>query len=191
MILEATDFEGLFVALCRPYIDSRGAFFRAFCREELSPAIGNRNILQINHSRTAACGAVRGMHFQRPPLAEMKLVRCLHGRVADVAVDLRKGSPTFLKWHLEVLSSENGRMIIIPEGFAHGFQVLEPDSELLYLHTAYYAPSSESAIRFDDPVVGIRWPLPATEVSQRDQNHPLLTDSFLGLDLTSTLDTIN
>ena len=184
--LNKTNFAGLFVSDCKPFSDCRGEFFRCFCGDELAVAIGNRTIKQINHSRTLTVGAVRGLHFQFPPYAEMKLVRCLQGCVADVAVDLRRGSSTFLEWHLEELSAKNGRMMIIPEGFAHGFQVLEPNSKLLYLHTASYTPSSESAIRFDDPSLSIIWPLPITEVSDRDNNHALLSESFLGIDFATT-----
>lgn len=164
-----------------PFQDSRGAFARWYCERELAEIIGNRQIVQINHSRTVAMGAVRGLHFQKPPHAEMKLVRCIKGRVWDVAVDLRQGSPTYLKWHAEELSPENARMMVIPEGFAHGFQVLEPESELLYLHTAFYAPEFEGGVRLDDPALDISWPLPFADVSERDQSHPLIDQDFVGL----------
>jgi len=130
---------------------------------------------------TVSPGAIRGMHFQNPPYAEMKLVRCLRGRVWDVAVDLRASSPTFLRWHAEELSAENRLMMAIPEGFAHGFQVLEPESELLYLHTALYHKPSEGGVRFDDPVLAIQWPLSVTDVSSRDTQHPLITPHFAGI----------
>src|SRR5262249_48876555 len=140
VIVDYTELPGVSIVDSTPFKDHRGAFARLFCERELASIIGERRIVQINHSRTATRGAVRGLHYQRPPDAEMKLVRCLKGRVWDVAVDLRRGSPTFLRWHAEELSAANGRMIAIPEGCAHGFQVLEPDSELLYLHTAFYNP---------------------------------------------------
>ena len=111
----------------------------------------------------------------------MKLVRCLKGRVWDVAVDLRANSPTFLKWHAEELSPAKAGMMIIPEGFAHGFQVLEPESELLYLHTALYAPDAEGGIRFDDPMLGVKWPIAVTDLSKRDTDHPLIDSNFQGL----------
>lgn len=123
------------------------------------------------------------MHFQRSPRAEMKLIRCLKGRVWDVAVDLRGGSSTFLKWHGEELSATNMKMVVIPEGCAHGFQVLEPDSELLYLHTAMYHKSAEGGVRYDDPCLAIDWPLEVVETSERDAAHPHLTEHFKGLDL--------
>jgi dTDP-4-dehydrorhamnose 3,5-epimerase len=164
-----------------PIVDSRGAFSRLYCEDELKAVIGERRILQINHSRTDIIGAVRGLHYQFSPHAEMKLVRCLKGRVWDIAVDLRCDSPTFLHWHAEELTSANARMMVIPEGFAHGFQVLDPSSELLYLHTANYAPSAEGGLRHDDPRIGIRWPLTVTDLSQRDATHPLIKTNFSGV----------
>lgn len=163
----------------KPFVDSRGAFSRFYCERELAPHIGNRRIVQVNHSRTVSAGAIRGMHFQRPPHAEMKLVRCLKGRVWDVAVDLRAGSPSFLHWHAEELTPGNARMLVIPEGCAHGFQVLEPESELLYFHTDFYAPDAEGGVRHDDPQLAITWPLPVTDISSRDKAYPLVGPDFL------------
>jgi dTDP-4-dehydrorhamnose 3,5-epimerase len=174
---------GLAVAETAARADHRGAFMRLFCQQELALVLGARQIVQINHSRTSQIGAVRGLHFQYPPHAEMKLVRCLRGRVWDVAVDLRAGSPTFLQWHAEELSAGNARMMIIPEGCAHGFQVLEADSELLYLHTAFYTPDAEGGVRHDDPRIAIRWPGPITDLSERDRSHPLLSADFAGIPL--------
>src|SRR3546814_6280440 len=145
--------------------------------------MGGRHIVQINHSRTTMVGAVRGMHFQSAPHAEMKLVRCLKGRVWDVAVDLRAGSPTFLRWHAQELSEDNARMLVISEGCAHGFQALEPDSELLYLHTAPYTPEVEGGLVYDDPRLAIKWPLSIADLSARDQQHPYLSIDFPGLHL--------
>ena len=181
MRVVATPLPGLNTVETTPYEDARGAFARWYCERELAEVVGDRRIVQINHSRTTAVGAVRGLHFQKPPHAEVKLVRCIKGRVWDVAVDLRQGSATYLKWHAEELTPTNARMMVIPEGFAHGFQEIEPESELLYLHTAFYAPESESGVRFDDPSIGIEWPLPVTDVSQRDRNHPLINLGFVGL----------
>jgi dTDP-4-dehydrorhamnose 3,5-epimerase len=164
-----------------PLHDARGAFVRLFCAQELEPLLGHRQIAQINHSRTSEAATVRGMHFQRPPHAEMKMVRCLRGRVWDVAVDLRAGSPTFLKWHAQELAQDDAQMLVIPEGFAHGFQTLEPDSELLYLHTAFYHQPSEGGLRHDDPRLAVTWPLPARGLSPRDLTHPLLGADFAGV----------
>lgn len=173
---------GAAVAHAEPRPDERGGFARWFCREALAECIGDRQIVNINYSRTEDVGAIRGMHVQRRPALEMKLVRCTRGAVFDVIVDLRAGSPTFLNWHGFALSPDSMDMLIIPEGVAHGFQVLEPGSEMLYLHTAHYAPDHEAGVRFDDPAIGIDWPLEPTVVSERDRSHPLLDASFGGLD---------
>ncbi|MDP3229864.1 MAG: dTDP-4-dehydrorhamnose 3,5-epimerase family protein [Acidovorax sp.] len=183
MRLFPTLIAGVFVAETKAFEDKRGAFSRLFCESELAEAIGGRRIEQINHSRTATVGAIRGLHFQQAPHAEMKMVRCLKGRVWDVALDLRKDSPTFLKWHAQELSAANALMLVIPEGCAHGFQVLEPDSELLYLHTASYTPSAEGGVRFDDTALNLPWPLPAADVSERDRKHPLIHNNFQGITL--------
>jgi dTDP-4-dehydrorhamnose 3,5-epimerase len=161
--------------------DERGFLSRLFCAEELRAAGWSKGIAQINQTLTCAHGAVRGLHFQHPPHAEMKLVNCIRGKVFDVAVDLRRGSPTFLKWHGVELSEDNGRALLIPEGVAHGFQTLMPDSELLYLHSCAYVPASEGAVHVEDPRVGIAWPLPMAELSARDRGHPMLSPSFDGI----------
>lgn len=175
--------DGLKAVVTNAFRDERGAFARFFCDQELASVIGNRQIVQINFSSTVAVGAVRGMHYQMPPSAEMKLIRCVKGRVWDVALDLRRDSRTFLQWHAQELSPESNSMIVIPEGFAHGFQTLEAGSELLYLHTARYTPENEGGLRYDDPSIGIIWPLPVTEVSQRDRNHLLLDSQFEGFNV--------
>ena len=176
-----TKLPGVVVVETAPVFDHRGAFARLFCERELSNVIGARHIVQINCSRTVAIGAVRGLHFQRPPKAEMKLVRCLQGKVWDVAVDLRRGSGTLLQWHAEELTPGNGCMLVIPEGCAHGFQALEAESELLYLHTAFYDPDAEGGVRCDDPRLAIAWPLPIADLSQRDRLLPTLDSRFSGI----------
>jgi dTDP-4-dehydrorhamnose 3,5-epimerase len=181
MNVSPTSIAGVLRVDTVPHADSRGAFARLYCERNLADVIGPRRIVQINHSRTATVGAIRGMHYQHPPHAEMKLVRCLRGRVWDVAVDLRAGSPTFLRWHAEELTPHNARMLVIPEGCAHGFQVLEADSELLYLHTAFYAPQAEGGVRHDDPRLGITWPLPVAELSPRDAGHPKIEPDYRGI----------
>jgi len=180
---QPTSFSGLVVVESTSQTDHRGAFARLYCEHELASLIGKRRIVQINHSRTATIGAVRGLHYQHPPHAEMKLVRCLKGRVWDVAVDLRHNSPTFLSWHAEELTPTNTRMMVIPEGFAHGFQVLEPESELLYLHTAFYTPGAEAGLRHDDTRLAIHWPIPVSDLSARDATHPLINPDFSGIAL--------
>lgn len=183
MQLHATPLSGVIVVASDVRLDHRGSFGRLYCERELAEVLCSRRIVQINQSRTKTRGAVRGMHFQWPPHAEMKLVRCLKGRVWDVALDLRSGSPTFLQWHAQELSQDNAQMMVIPEGFAHGFQTLEPESELLYLHTDFYAPASEDGICCTDPYIAIHWPLAITEISQRDSSHAPLSDDFQGITL--------
>ncbi|MDX8396328.1 MAG: dTDP-4-dehydrorhamnose 3,5-epimerase family protein [Mariprofundaceae bacterium] len=183
MNLLTTPIAGLMVAEIVRIADHRGAFARLFCEQDLAAVLEGRHIVQINHSRTTQVGAVRGMHYQHAPQAEMKLVRCLKGRVWDVAVDLRQESATFLQWHAVELSAKNELMMIIPEGCAHGFQVLESDSELLYLHTASYTSELEGGVSHDDPKLSINWPLKVTDLSERDKAHPLINDEFYGVEL--------
>jgi dTDP-4-dehydrorhamnose 3,5-epimerase len=165
--------------------DSRGSFERIFCSEELVAAGWGESIAQVNRSLTAYRGTVRGLHFQLPPHAEMKLVSCIRGEVWDVVVDLRRGSPTFMHWHAESLSPHNAVALLIPKGVAHGFQSLCDQSELLYCHSAAYAPTAEGGVRFDDPAIGIPWPLPPCNQSQRDLAHPLIAPDFTGFSLSS------
>jgi len=160
--------------------DSRGFLSRLFCAEELASAGWQKPIAQINHTLTAKRGAVRGMHFQRPPYAEMKLVSCLRGRVWDVAVDLREGSDTLLHWHAEELSADNQRALLIPEGFAHGFQALTDDVELLYCHSAAHQSESEGGLNPQDLKLAIEWPLEIAELSDRDAHHPMIDQDFAG-----------
>lgn len=181
MQLTETPIAGVYEATCVPRRDQRGAFARLFCRDELGAAHHGRPIVQINHSRTTAVGAIRGLHFQYPPKSEAKWVRCLKGRVFDVAVDLRRESPTFLAWYAIELDAGRMNAVLVPEGCAHGFQVLEPDSELLYLHSESYAPDHEGGLRFDDPRLAILWPLPVCDLSERDRSHPLIDASFQGI----------
>lgn len=178
-----TPLSDLKLVVSSPHHDVRGAFVRLFCDEELQPLLDNRRIAQINHSSTTHAGTVRGLHYQLPPSAEMKMVRCVRGRIWDVAVDLRSGSSTFLRWYAQELVPEDAQMLVIPEGFAHGFQALEPESEVLYLVTAPYDPHSECGLRHDDPRLSIDWPMPPRGISPRDLTHPLLTADFAGVAL--------
>ena len=180
MKIRTTALAGVAIVETTPFIDNRGSFSRLFCTDELCTILETRSIRQINHSSTHPVGTVRGLHMQQPPYAEMKLIRCLKGGIWDIAVDLRKNSPTFLKWFAQELTPENGHMIVIPEGCAHGFQVLQQDSEMLYLHTAPYTPSSEHGYHPTDPKIAIRWPLEITEMSERDSSLPFIDESFTG-----------
>jgi dTDP-4-dehydrorhamnose 3,5-epimerase len=163
--------------------DQRGFLSRLFCADELVAAGWAKPIAQINHTFTGRQGTVRGMHFQYPPNAEMKLVSCIRGEVWDVVVDLRAGSSTFLRWHAEQLSAENGRALLIPEGFAHGFQALTDNVELIYCHSEGYAPQAESGLNPSDPQLAIKWPITITELSLRDTDHALISLEFKGIQL--------
>jgi dTDP-4-dehydrorhamnose 3,5-epimerase len=175
--LNPTPILGLLELVGQPFVDQRGSFLNAFRIQEsaFSQAWGVRPIAQVNISRTETAGAIRGLHMQEPPYSEAKLVRCLLGRVWDVAVDLRQGSASYGHWHAVELSSELSNALLIPEGCAHGFQVLEPGSELLYLHSGHWLPGTETGIRWDDPQLAIAWPLPVSEISVRDLVLPWLS----------------
>lgn len=161
--------------------DARGFLTRLFCSEELATAGWTKPVAQVNHSHTAQRGTVRGMHFQHAPRTEMKLVSCIRGQVWDVAVDIRTGSPTFLKWHAELLSAENCRALLIPDGFAHGFQTMTEDVELIYCHSAPYRREAEGGLHPEDPAIAISWPLPIAVLSTRDAEHPSIQPDFEGV----------
>jgi len=161
--------------------DNRGFLSRLFCTFELAGAGWKKPVVQVNHTYTSRHGTVRGMHYQLPPYAEMKLVSCIRGRVWDVAVDLRAGSTTFLHWHAEELSFDNNRALLIPEGFAHGFQTLTDEVELLYCHSVAHRPEAEGGLNPQDPKLAINWPLEITELSERDAQHPMVNENFAGL----------
>ncbi|MFT4940794.1 MAG: dTDP-4-dehydrorhamnose 3,5-epimerase [Paraglaciecola sp.] len=183
MKLTSTPLPELYIVDTLRQFDGRGSFSRLFCHNELTELLGERKIAQINTSMTSQSGAIRGLHFQKKPAAEMKLVRCIRGEVFDVAVDLRLGSPTFLQWYGQILSAENAKMMVIPEGFAHGFQTQQADVEMLYIHTQFYAPEHEAGINFADTQLNIAWLLPITDVSDKDRNFPLLADDFKGIEI--------
>ena len=176
-----TPLEGLTVVERQRTWDNRGFFSRFFCADELTEVGFRMPIAQINHTHTTQRGAVRGMHFQRLPQAEDKFVSCLRGEIFDVAVDLRSGSSTFLRWHGEILSADNAKSLLIPQGFAHGFQAMTEDCELLYLHSRPYAAQAEGALNVGDPSISIAWPLPFTDISARDANHAFVTHDFTGI----------
>lgn len=172
--------DGAYSIKPNKYEDNRGSFSRLFCKEELS-GIFTGDIAQINHSVTNKKGSVRGMHFQYPPNSEIKIVKCISGSVFDVIVDVRENSNTFLQWFGMILSKENMSAILIPKGFAHGFQTLEDNSELLYLHSEVYAPGNEGALNVADPSLGIDWPLPFADISERDCGHQMIQTGFKGI----------
>ncbi len=172
MIFTEAPLKGAWVIDLEPRKDERGYFARAFCAREFEERGLTTRIVQANLSGNVARGTLRGMHYQRPPHAEVKMVRCVAGAVFDAIIDLRPRSPTRLQWFGAELSRENGRMMYVPEGFAHGYQALEAGSEVLYLVSQFYAPEHEAGIRWDDPLFGIRWPLADVRTSPKDATHP-------------------
>lgn len=161
--------------------DARGAFARIFCAAELQEVGWIGPVAQVNHSVTTARGTVRGLHYQLAPWADMKLVSCVRGRVWDVAVDLRRDSPTFLRWHAQELSSLADVALLIPQGCAHGYQALGDDAELLYCHSAPYRPQAQGGVQACDPRLAIDWPLPVQLLSPRDAYWPPLAADFTGV----------
>ena len=178
-----TGLKGSYVIDIFPVEDERGWFVRTFCKDEFSQIGHTKEWVQMNHSFTNDAGTVRGMHFQEPPFSEIKLIRCIAGKVFDVIIDLRRNSETFLKWFGVELSAENKRMIYIPEGFAHGFQTFTDSCQLIYNHSQYYKPGVEGGIKYDDKMIEINWPAVVKNVSERDQNHPFLDKQFDGLNI--------
>ena len=173
--------DGVYTIDLEPVTDDRGWFARTFSKDEFERIHHNKEWVQMNHSFTTAKGTIRGMHYQLPPFREIKMVRCVAGAVFDVIIDIRKGSKTFLQWMGVELTAANKKMLYIPEGFAHGFQTLTDNCELLYHHSEFYKPGAESGIRYDDPLVNISWPMPLTVISDRDRTHVLLNESFKGI----------
>lgn len=178
MIIEKTSLPGVLILTPRRFADARGWFSEVWNRRTLANAGIDIDFVQDNHSCSTRVGTVRGLHFQAPPHAQAKLVRCGRGRVFDVAVDIRRGSPTYGQWFGTELSAENGRQLFIPAGFLHGFVTREPDSEVLYKCSDYYSADCDGAIRFDDPDIGIDWGIdPSTAIlSDKDAGAPLLRD---------------
>lgn len=164
--------SGAYLIDLEPRGDARGFFARMFCVDEFAEYDLETRWVQCNTSYTSFAGTIRGMHFQRPPKAEVKLVRCLRGEIWDVIVDLRHGSPTYGQWHGERLDDHNRSMMYVPQGFAHGFQTLTDNVELLYFHSASYSKAHEGGLRWDDATVSIAWPLERTNQSDRDAAFP-------------------
>lgn len=176
-----TPIPDLFLVQSIPIADGRGMFARTFCKKEFAKINFNQEFVQFNHSFNLKKGTIRGMHFQNPPFTETKLIRCIQGKVFDVAIDIRKNSSTFLQHFAVELSAENMLSILIPKGFAHGFQTLEDNSTLIYHHTDYYTQQADAGVRYDDPATKINWQLPAVNVSDKDKNYPLIDINFKGI----------
>ena len=178
MIASTTKIPGLLLIDTTRHGDARGFFAETYNQRDYSRFGIETLFVQDNHSVSEFAGTLRGLHYQSPPHAQAKLVRCGRGSLFDVAMDIRKGSPTYGHWHGEFLSSENGRQLYIPEGFAHGFVTLEDDTEIVYKCSDFYAPECEGAVRFDDPDIRIDWPNidHSTKLSEKDAVAPLLRD---------------
>ncbi|MBO1026947.1 dTDP-4-dehydrorhamnose 3,5-epimerase [Ochrobactrum sp. SD129] len=179
MDVRSLGIDGVFEISPRRFGDDRGFFSETYNEKALADAGIDLTFIQDNHSYSAAKGVVRGLHYQLPDKAQDKLVRVIRGAILDVAVDIRKSSPTFGKWVSLEVSAEKWNQILVPKGFAHGFMTLVPDTEVIYKVTDYYSPQHDRSIRFDDPAIGIDWPLAASEVqlSDKDQKAPLLADA--------------
>lgn len=171
-------FEGVWIIEPEPRQDERGFFARTYCEREFAGRGLNTRWPQNNHTLTKGRGSLRGMHWQAEPKPEIKLVRCLAGRVLDVVMDVCPGSPTFGRWQAVELSAQNMRALYIPGGFAHGFQCLEDACELFYLMSEFYHPDLARGVRWDDPLAGIIWPLPVINLSARDAALPCLRDEL-------------
>ncbi len=174
--INTTFIEDVFELQTTAFFDDRGMFLNIFRKNDhfWKQVWAKRDIKQINLSLTKETGAIRGMHFQMDRYSEAKIVRCLTGAVFDVAVDLRPDSKTYCKWHAAELTAENGKALLIPEGCAHGYQVLNSNSQLLYLHSGDWVKEAESGVRWNDPKLDIQWPLPASQMNERDLTFPLL-----------------
>lgn len=179
----STKLQGLYLIVPKSKIDNRGYFERLFCTEEFKEVGLNRPIVNINHSFSKQKGTIRGMHFQYPPSQEIKMITCLKGSIYDVALDIRKNSSTFLQWQGEILDGDSRKIFMIPEGFAHGFQTLEDNVELLYIHTNFYNKEHESGLNYNDPILNINWPLKVTKISDKDKNYKFITTNFKGVEL--------
>lgn len=172
MKFQTTDISGVLVVEPERHRDERGYFARTWCRDKLAAQGLDPTVAQMNTGFSHRAGTVRGMHFQRDPHAEIKFLRCTRGALYDVALDLRTDSPTFRRWVGVEMTAENGTMLWIPEGCAHGYQTLADDSELLYLTSKPYAPDSATGVRYDDAAFGIAWPLEVSVISDADRNWP-------------------
>ena len=181
MIFKETSLKGSYVLTFEPIEDQRGWLARTYCKNEFLAIGHTKEWVQMNHSFTKQKATVRGMHYQRSPYGEIKLVRCIAGSVYDVIIDLRADSASYLQYFGIELSAVNKKMIYIPEGFAHGFQALSNDAELLYNHSQFYLPGVEAGVKYNDPAINIKWPLELTNISERDNSHPFIDANFKGL----------
>ncbi len=179
MIFTETKLKGAFVLEVKKIEDERGFFGRSWCKRELEEHGLNADVVQANVSYNKAKGTLRGMHFQKSPYQETKLVRCTRGAIVDVIIDLRPSSPTYKQWIGVELTEDNYKMLFVPEDFAHGFITLKDNTEVTYQVTQYYTPGAEGGIRWNDPAFNIQWPIQPTVVSGKDQAHPDFTEEMI------------
>lgn len=177
MTFQQTPLLGAWLIGLQPHVDERGIFARAFCAREFAHHGLAADCVQSNISVNRHFGTIRGLHFQRSPHQEIKMIRCLQGSVHDVIVDVRRHSPTYLKSFAVEISAANGLMLYIPEGFAHGYQALTNDASVYYMVSEYHSPAHEGGLRHDDPALALRWPLPVTQISAKDASWPLIDPS--------------
>ena len=180
--IETTPIQGLTLLRREPVEDSRGSLDRIFDIDLANSLVPGFAVAQVNHTVTVGRGTVRGLHYQTPPVADAKIVTCLRGRIFDVVVDLRRGSPTFLTWHGVELAGMDGVSVVVPTGLAHGYQLLDDSCELLYVHGEQYHPGSEGGVNPEDPTLGVRWPEEISRMSDRDRNHSMLRSDWTGIE---------
>ena len=176
MVFNELPLKGAYTIDLEKREDNRGFFARVFCSEEFGNQGLNINIVQMNTTLSKERGTVRGLHFQRSPKMETKIVRCISGAIWDVIVDIRESSSTYGKWYGLELNDNNRKMMYVPEGFAHGFQTLIDNVELLYLHSEFYSKEHEDGLLYNDKAIAIDWPLPVSEISERDKSHPIFSE---------------
>ena len=181
MTFEQTNLKGAWVVTLSPFNDERGSFARMFCKKDFSEIGFTKEFVQLNHSVNLSKRTFRGLHYQTPPYTETKLIRCIRGKIFDVIVDIREGSETFLNHFSIELSPENSKMLLVPEGFAHGYLTLVDNSDLIYFHTSYYKPGFEAALNYMDPKLNIQLPMEPAIISDKDKIHSFIDNNFTGI----------
>ncbi|MGZ3921739.1 MAG: dTDP-4-dehydrorhamnose 3,5-epimerase [Bacteroidia bacterium] len=176
-----TFLKGSYIIELTPFYDERGGFARTYCKKEFKEINHSKEFVQLNQSYNTHKGTIRGMHYQVAPFLEIKLIRCIRGSVFDVIIDIRQNSPTFLQHIAVELSESNKKMIYVPEGFAHGFQTLEDNTQLVYHHTEYYNAQADAGLNYNDPILNIKWPIPVSIISEKDKNNKLINPGFKGV----------
>ena len=174
-----TGIEGLYLVIPKLIEDERGLFTRTYCETEFEKILFKKKFVQFNHSFNTKSGTIRGLHFQIYPFQETKLIRCVKGAVWDIAVDIRKNSPTYLKHVAFELTEKNMHSVLIPEGFAHGFQTLENDTSLIYHHTNFFSQQADSGLLYNDPSLNIKWPKPVNNISPKDLSYKRISDNLI------------